>query len=180
MEPFERNPSGRTHGRKYESKSIVPPKFLGRSNNFLREGPLGLKFGHYWPSQIPKQLKSLKQKSYMILVKFRRFFYYILLEKLVCFYRIFLQNPQLHVLGHNFLISQSQIEFMGLFKRAKTVLQYNKKLYPQLKEYKFYASLYLWRVNNSARPCTRKLNLIHSQCLITFGNIQISSDRNKI
>ena len=29
MEPFERNPSGRTGGRKYESKSIVPPKFFG-------------------------------------------------------------------------------------------------------------------------------------------------------
>ena len=39
MEPFERNPSGRTHGRtdgrKYESKSIVPPKFLGRSNKSI-------------------------------------------------------------------------------------------------------------------------------------------------
>ena len=29
MEPFERNPSGRTDARTYEGKSIVPPKFFG-------------------------------------------------------------------------------------------------------------------------------------------------------
>ena len=38
MEPFKRNPfgrpDGRTDGRTHEGKSIVPPKFLGRSNNF--------------------------------------------------------------------------------------------------------------------------------------------------
>ena len=33
MEWFERNPSGRTDGRTYESKTIGPPKFLDRSNN---------------------------------------------------------------------------------------------------------------------------------------------------
>ena len=38
MGPFERNLSGRTYGRRtdgrmYECKSIVPPKFLGRSKN---------------------------------------------------------------------------------------------------------------------------------------------------
>ena len=43
------HPDGRTHGRTYEGKSIVPPKFLGRSNKckqFHDASSNG--FGDFW------------------------------------------------------------------------------------------------------------------------------------
>ena len=44
MGPFERNLFGRTDVRTYECKSIVPPKFLGRSNKLVQgKTDMGLK-----------------------------------------------------------------------------------------------------------------------------------------